>query len=179
MGNRTHWLSLIAKHHKEWINIAKVYSCGGYAEDVVQEMYLKIHKYSTADKVITNGKVNKGYIFFALRSIINSYHKEKSKVVKYDIDSVRHLSTCDNQDQIQAFERVSEMIDKESDDWHWYDKQIFDLYRYNKTSIRKLAKETNISSVSIFNTLKNCKAKIKEKFTEDYQDYLNGDYDRI
>ena len=46
-------------------------------------------------------------------------------------------------------------------------------------SIRKIAKETNISWVSIFNTLKKCKIDLKHKFGEDYMDFLNKDYERI
>jgi hypothetical protein len=46
-------------------------------------------------------------------------------------------------------------------------------------SIRKLAKETGISWVSIFNTLKKCKIDLRENFSEDYDDYINGDYERI
>jgi predicted DNA-binding protein YlxM (UPF0122 family) len=46
-------------------------------------------------------------------------------------------------------------------------------------SIRKIAEETNISWVSIFNTLKKCKEELREIFKEDFEDYLNKDYDRI
>ena len=46
-------------------------------------------------------------------------------------------------------------------------------------SIRKIAEETNISWVSIFNTLKKCKQELKELFKEDYEDFKNNDYDRI
>ena len=46
-------------------------------------------------------------------------------------------------------------------------------------SIRKIAEETNISWVSIFNTLKKCKEELKELFNEDYEDLNNEDYERI
>ena len=46
-------------------------------------------------------------------------------------------------------------------------------------SIRKIAAETKISWVSIFNTLKNAKNIIKDKLQEDYEDYKNEDYDKI
>jgi hypothetical protein len=45
--------------------------------------------------------------------------------------------------------------------------------------MRKLAKETNISVTSIFNSCKNYKDIIKSKFGEDFEDYLNGDFDLI
>ena len=46
-------------------------------------------------------------------------------------------------------------------------------------SIRKIASETNISWVSIWNSLKNYKLKIKDKFQEDWDDLKNEDYERI
>jgi hypothetical protein len=45
--------------------------------------------------------------------------------------------------------------------------------------MRKLAKETNISVTSIFNSCKSYKELIKSKFGEDFEDYLNGDFDLI
>ena len=56
----------------------------------------------------------------------------------------------------------------EVNSWDWYDKKLFTLYRDNKTSIRKLAKETGISFVSIFHTLKANKQKLKRLLQDDY-----------
>ena len=52
-------------------------------------------------------------------------------------------------------------------------------YRDTNMSIRKIAAETKISWVSIFNTLKNAKNILKEKLKEDYEDYKNQDYERL
>ena len=45
--------------------------------------------------------------------------------------------------------------------------------------MRKMAKLSNISWVSIFHTLKNVKQDLRNNFQEDWEDYLNGDYDKI
>ena len=42
-----------------------------------------------------------------------------------------------------------------------------------------MSKETKISTVNIFHTLKKGKRIINKKFSEDYLDYKNGDYDLI
>ena len=47
------------------------------------------------------------------------------------------------------------LIDEHINNWHWYDAKLFKLYRDTDMSIRKIAKETKISWVSIFNTIKN------------------------
>ena len=173
------WLSEVAKHHKKWIEITRSYNGGIYSEDIVQEMYLKLHKYTKPEKIIVNGKLNKGYVFFALKSIIVEYHRERAKIKKEDIEDHRFVSAEDDTDKKEAYERIITNIDKELKDWYWYDRDMFELYRDSGKSMRKIAAGTNISWVSIFNTLKNGKKKIKEKFGEDWEDYENGDYERI
>ena len=72
-----------------------------------------------------------------------------------------------------------EDIDQILDQQTWYDKKIFELYRDTPLSIRGMAKETDISFVNIFHTLKKGKNIINKKFAEDYEDYKNQDYDLI
>jgi hypothetical protein len=45
--------------------------------------------------------------------------------------------------------------------------------------MREIAKGTNISLISIFNSLKNHKAILKEKFQKQYEDYINNDYNMM
>ena len=82
-------LQKIYKHHKEFVRTAKkLYgnndSIKNYAEDYIQEVYLKLSKYEDLhDKVIKpDGTVSKGYIFFCLRSVIVNDLKKKW-VIKY------------------------------------------------------------------------------------------------
>ena len=46
-------------------------------------------------------------------------------------------------------------------------------------SLRQISKGANISLTSIFNSIKNYRAILKDKFVEDIEDYLNGDYHLI
>ena len=79
-----------------------------------------------------------------------------------------------------AEERMISKIQSEVESWeHWYDRKLFKIYYETDISMRKLAKETNISVTSIFNSCKNYKELIKSKFGEDFEDYLNGDFDLI
>jgi len=47
------------------------------------------------------------------------------------------------------------------------------------TSMNQIHRETDIGLTSIKNTIKNGKAKIYEGIKEDWEDYQNGDYDKI
>jgi len=174
----SNWLSIVAKHHKDWVKIVNSFGEYDYAEDIVQEMYIAIHKYTTPDKIIKNGEVSKGYIFFTLRSLYYQFYNAKNKVNKISLDNVQ-LEYSNDIEQEEAFNKVCDLMDNYIEDWHWYDQKLFKLYRDTDMSIRKIAKETGISWVSIFNTLKKCKKDIRDKFKEDYDDYLNGDYERI
>lgn len=176
------WLAKVAKKHKLWISIVNSFGEYNYAEDIVQEMYITLDKYANEEKIIKNNIVSDGYCFFTLRSLYWQYYKTKNKTKKIRIDDTENfMQIPDNSemDEQIAFNKITNLIDKHIENWRWYDKSLFKLYRDTDMSIRKIAKETNISWVSIFNTLKKCKKEIKDKFGEDYLDYINKDYDRI
>ena len=199
------WIIKVYRYHKEWVQIVTNLGGGSYSEDIVMEAYIKLDKYNCEHKVINNGKVSKGYMFFVLRSIFITYIKQSNKVRKINIDAVVKLNyskesssyNCNikelkekfgeihekgiSEDIIRekAYGRICDKIDKELESWHWYDKKIFELYRDTPLSIRGLAKETDISFVNIFHTLKKGKNIINKKFAEDYQDFKNEDYDLI
>jgi DNA-directed RNA polymerase specialized sigma24 family protein len=168
-------LKRLFKEHKRWVNYTKKYGGKDYSEDIVQEMYLKVHKYSTEDKVFNNNTINVLYIYIVLRSIIFS-HLRNEKRRKELITEPLNIEVSD---EILAQHKLAQLIEEEINTWHWYDQQVFRMYRDNKTSFRKMAKDTDISWVSLFNTVKNCKEKLKIKFNEDYQDFINEDYEQI
>ena len=66
-------LESLYKHHKELIKMASVFS-KEYAEDIVQDAYIKLHQYSSEEKWFTFGNLNKSYVFFVIRSVfIDNY----------------------------------------------------------------------------------------------------------
>ena len=185
----TDFLNEVAKHHKEWIRTVTALGGGSYSEDIVQEMYIKLYKYADANKIIKNGILQKGYVFFVLKSIIYTLAKEKSLILKENIDN-HHIPDTTNHEEEQAFQKFSNKIDDylhslekksktENNERYWYDGKMFQMYKDNDLSMRKLAKLSGISWVSIFHTLKNVKQDLRNNFQEDWEDYLNGDYDKI
>lgn len=201
------WITKIYRYHKEWIAMVQGLGGGLYSEDIVMEAYIKLHKYNCEDKIINDGKVRKGYMFFVLRSIFIEYIKQSNKIRRVNIDklydlngkswfvdlnsssfNIRNLKEkaeknilyqSDDVIKEYAYGRICSKIDNEIKTWHWYDKKMFELYKDTPLTIRAMSGETNISSTNIFHTLKKGKKIIKDKFLEDYQDYKNGDYDLI
>jgi DNA-directed RNA polymerase specialized sigma24 family protein len=162
----TDWLNIVAKQHDDWIKIVNAFGEFDYAEDIVQEAYIRLIKYATPHRIIKDNKASRGYLYFTLRSVYFQYYNSKSKITK--------ISLNDDENFLQ----IADDTDLE-EEWAWYDRKLFKLYRDTDLSIRKIAADTNISWVSIFNTLKNCKTDVQSKLGETYEDYKNGDYDRI
>ena len=176
------WLSKVSERHNEWIKIVHSFGEYHYADDIVQEMYLVLHKYASEEKIIEKGVVSRGYCYFTLRSIFLQYCNAKKKIKKVEIDDEEIYTQIADDSQMDdqiGYNDITTKIDNHIEGWRWYDKTLFRLYRDTDMSIRKIAEETNISWVSIFNTLKKCKEELREIFKEDYEDYINQDYDRI
>lgn len=182
MGDSVEWLRVVAKQHSDWIKIVHSFGEYNYAEDIVQEMYIVLVKYAKPQNIIKDDKVNRGYVYFTLRSIYYQYYNKKKRIQKVNIDSDEvylQLPQLDNIEENEAFHKICNLVDEVADNWSWYDRKLWKLYSQTDMSIRKLAKETKISWVSIFNTLKNLKQELRIKLEEDYIDFKNEDYDRI
>ena len=157
-------LEKLYKHHNQLIKFAKIFDKVNY-EDIVQETYIKLHLYSSEDKCFTNDKLNKGYIFIVIRSVYITLFYNKFTTVDF-------VDTPIEDDFSETTEidwyRFRTLCEAEVNSWDAYDKKLFTLYRDSDMSMRKLAKETGISFVSIFHSLKAHKKKLRELFQEDY-----------
>ena len=172
------WLAKVAQHHDEWVKVIHTFGEYDYAEDIVQESYIALYKYADADKLLDiQGEVRKGYMYFTLRSLFYQYYNKKKKVNKVNFDDQWELFDDSNIEEHKAYNDICLLIDEEIKNWDWYDRKLFKLYRDTDLSMRDIAKETNISLISIFNSIKNYKIILKEKFQKDYTDYLENDYE--
>ena len=192
-------LNELSKRNKEWHRIAlSICKDEHLANDLVQLMYFRILKYiKDIDKIKVNGKINSLYIYVTIKNI---YYQHKNKLKKkkrfeykeYDCFdesndennySSSFVSTIEDEYNIieyeQAHQKIINKIEKEIKTWHWYDEKLFRLYYYTDKSLRKIAKETSISLTSIYNSCKNYKEIIKDKYGEDIADLFNKDYDKI
>jgi DNA-directed RNA polymerase specialized sigma24 family protein len=169
------WLSIISKHHKEWVSIVKSFGSDN-PEDIVQDMYLRIYQYVEPSKIITDGQVNKGFIWFTLR---NLFLKD---VIKYKGEQLNGYEAQEQepiQEQKETLDKILDKIESCVNDFDWYDKMLFNIYYNSDKSQRDLAKQTSISLSSLSNSLKAQKKTIIKLVGEDYQDYMNKDYELI
>ena len=173
-------LNELAKHHKEWIHIVKTFGEHNTCEDIVQEMYIKLNKYTKLQNIQQNGKLNKSYVWLTLRNLYYNKQNQANKVNLIDIDDCRQLTSEQyNELMFKAQSNIEEKIKQEINKWHYADKILFEIYLKEKKSMRQLAKEIDISLTTIFWTIKRCKERLKQNVGEDYTDYLNKDFELI
>jgi RNA polymerase sigma factor (sigma-70 family) len=170
-------LTILTNQHKDWVKIVNTFGEYFFADDIVQETYLKILRLNHIDKIVTT-TVNRSMMWLVLRSVYID-HLRLQKHEKVNLDSIYSLSSEDSVESQKAINRIDELIDDEINNWHFYDKMLFDIYRNTDLSMREIAEKTDIHYTSIFHTLKRCKKRLQEAVGEDYKDYLNQDFELI
>ena len=169
-------LEKIANKNAYWLRVAYSFGVGDYAPDIVQEMYLKVHKYIEAGTLKEETATT--YVYCIIRSLCLDLKRVQKKYAKVDIEDYQ-ATNLNNQKEIEALNTIYDKIDKEINSWRWYDAKLFKTYIDSDYSQRDLAKGTKINVGSIHYTLRKAGDKLREKFSEDFEDFFNKDYELI
>lgn len=144
------------------------------AEDIVHDMYLRMHKYvENPQKIMYNKtEVNTYFVFVVLKNLFLSSKKNLSSSFSYRIEELTGRSGKvkeANYEYEQAHKNLIDELWKEVETWHWYDTKLFKLYHNTNMTIKKISQETKISERSIWNTLNNGRKKIKQNQEKTYK----------
>lgn len=172
------WITIVSVHHKEWVSLVKQWGEYFYADDLVQEMYIKLYNSTTEEKIVKSGKLNKGYVWFCLRSVFIDFQRSK-KFDKVSLDSLNLSDESIDFDKEFAHDRLFNEIEDEINSWHWYDIKMFRIYMNTDMSMRDMENEINIPLSNIFTTIKSCKKRIANRIGEDFEDFKNQEYELI
>jgi DNA-directed RNA polymerase specialized sigma24 family protein len=145
--------------HQHWISVVKRFGETSYAEDIVQEAYLKI--------INSNKDVNFAYFYFTLRSL--TMHLHNKKVIKVEITKDIEYLLIDSTEPNIVLELAQPFIDY-IQTWEDYERMLFMVYVNKGVSMRKMARESGISFTSIYNTIRNCKLKLIQWQKENQKD---------
>ena len=146
-------LELLSDKHNDWLNMAKSFSDNMSVEDsndLVQDMYIKIHKYVKDPDVIMYGdEINTLYIYRTLQNLYINSVRESNKIDLYQTSQM--LSKIDGEEdemdlmnELARIELEDRILD-EINTWRGYDSKLFKLVYYDEISMRQLSRDTNIS----------------------------------
>jgi DNA-directed RNA polymerase specialized sigma24 family protein len=158
-------IEAIFKKHNDWVDIVQTFGCNKEtAEDLVQEMYIKIQLKINNGLDISFGDedINHIYVFKTLRTLFLDL-KRKEKNIYFESDLV--LDEVESDFSIDNFDEVYDQVKGELKKMYWYDRKIFDLIDNGK-SIAELSRDTNISYYSLYNTYRKVIEKLKQNLWE-------------
>ena len=138
---------------KKHVKIAQSLGAGMYAQDVVQEAYIKC---------LNNNNLNEGYIILAIRSVAFDLFRVNKKIKKVELQD----NIIIEDEPIETYPTKYIEVEHLLEDVHWYDKEVFRIYCQEIKSIRKLAKATRIGEKTIFKSITLCKNKLKESLKD-------------
>jgi DNA-directed RNA polymerase specialized sigma24 family protein len=155
----------LAQHQKKWEAMANklLYQNTELNPiDIVQDMYIKVFDDLTnnelqIENLIVNNKPHFGIVKTILKRIIQVKSKNKNKKVSLNNS---HKQIADSQEQQEDIEKK---IDEVLNTMYWFDRKLFNLYRKEFHSIRKLSKATKISHATVHKTIAKCKQELKNK----------------
>lgn len=158
-------MQLLAKKNGSWVDIVCSFGCDKQlAEDIVQEMYIKIQLKLEKGLDISYGDndINYYYIFRTLHSLFIDLKRKTNKIYKVDIEHIApNLIASTSIKQEVNFEEKYDLVKKELNKMYWYDKKVFELINKGE-SIAQLSRKTGIQYYSLYNTYKKVKEKLKK-----------------
>tara|TARA_R100001443_G_scaffold12761_1_gene22489 strand:+ start:89 stop:589 length:501 start_codon:yes stop_codon:yes gene_type:complete len=162
-------LEKIAKHHKTWVRQVISFGCKpSEAEDVVQNMYLKVNTLINSGLDITfDDDINKFYIYRTLKSLFYDTCRKEAKIQKVNIEYLEKYIKEEEEYKEKDVPKKIKEYNKLLDQLYWYDRKVWELTR--EKSIAEVSKLTNISYYSLYNTVKGVKKLIKEKIEWDLE----------
>lgn len=162
----------ICNRHSKWVRMAQKFDYDN-AEDLVQEMYLKIHNLNPTE-------VNEFYIYRTIKSIfLDDYRKKKLTAFPLrdgDIPDIADESEI--QDELELSEIpltcTEFLVLKKHYGYTTENAETLQITIHNGKSLLSIAKEVNIPYKRLYTALLTAKNKIYEYRTRRHSEKDNG-----
>tara|TARA_R110002012_G_scaffold49475_2_gene127994 strand:+ start:3996 stop:4478 length:483 start_codon:yes stop_codon:yes gene_type:complete len=152
----------IFKKHNVWIDIVCSFGCNPQtAEDIVQEMYIKIHKKKQSGLNIDYGDNDFNY-YYVFRTLKNLFYDLKRKQNKVKIVDLEYCNNYISEENFIDYQIVYDEIKKSLNKMYWYDKKVYELIESGQ-SVAQLSRKTGIPYYSLYNTYKKVVKLLKNK----------------
>lgn len=171
-------LDRLAERHTEWVKMVRSFKgkddytiSVDTANELVQEMYLRLYKYvNDTEKIMYGDEINTMFVYITLKRMYFKYKeaeaKRAGKFIAGEDEDWEDEEYSDHTDDSKVI--LCKEIIEEIDSWHHYDSKLFKTIVLDGYSMRQLSRESGISLSSIFNTMKHRKELLKSKFGNQY-----------
>ena len=151
---------LVAKKHKEWIKIVISFGCDKeIAEDIVQEMYIKIQlKLEKGLDIMYGKEINYYYIFKTLKSLFYDLKRKGKNITIVNIENnINEFNTEMDINYDSEYEKITDSLSE----MYWYNRKVFEIINGGE-KIAELSRKSGIPYYSLYNTYKKVKEKLKK-----------------
>ena len=151
---------LVAKKHKEWIKIVRSFGCDKeIAEDIVQEMYIKIQlKLEKGLDIMYGKEINYYYIFKTLKSLFYDLKRKGKNITIVNIeDNINDFNTEMDINYDSEYEKITDSLSE----MYWYNRKVFEIINGGE-KIAELSRKSGIPYYSLYNTYNKVKSKLKK-----------------
>jgi len=151
---------LVAKKHKEWIKIVISFGCDKeIAEDIVQEMYIKIQlKLDKGLDIMYGKEINYYYIFKTLKSLFYDLKRKGKNITIVNIeDNINDFNTQMDINYDSEYEKITDSLSE----MYWYNRKVFEIINGGE-KIAELSSKSGIPYYSLYNTYNKVKSKLKK-----------------
>lgn len=161
-------LHILVKDEKTWLSMAEEITSNSKitAKDLLHDFYIALHSKIDSKKVkindiLYNDSLNKAFIYKMMHNIfIDTIRVDKDLLIDKDL---KNIIEADNTKYVD----IEKVVDDIVNEFYWFDRKLFNLYRKKFHSIRKLSAATNISHVVVWRTINNCIKEIKKKISDE------------
>jgi len=152
------------RKHETWVDIVKSFGCNpDTAEDIVQEMYIRLNRLSNNGLNITyKNELNYYYIYKILKTMFLDLKKKEKKIMYIDNPQEYINQLEDNMDVNVSYDDLYQKIMSVLNELYWYDRKVFELLD-GEISISELSRNTGITYASLYNTYRKVKQILKNK----------------
>jgi len=155
---------LVAKKHDTWVDIVSTFGCTRrVAEDITQEMYIKIQLQVEKGLDLTyEDDINYYYIFKTLKTLFFDLKRKHKGITMVDLDEyIEEFGDTNYAHNDVNYEEAYKTIEKELSEMHWWNRKVFEIANGGE-SIAELSRQSKISYSILYNTYRNVKIKLKK-----------------
>ena len=132
------------------------------AQELVQDLYLKLLELKDIDKIMYKQDINLFYLYKMLRSIHLNGIKKVINVLPIDDDLLNKQAEEYSYEADSDFERMLVLTHEALNKEYWFGKKLLEVYINEGHSIQSLHNVTGISNSTIWTQLNKTKKSVRE-----------------